>query len=332
MPVKMHKVFGKEFRPNPWKPDRPVSEGATAYHNAVANAPYYLENLDELVKFIRDKIRNNDLIVDFGAGTGVSSIFLLKNLKIDFRLWLVDNSAAWLGKAYEILKNRPNVQYYLLEKVNDRYATLSETLGEGAVDHVVSANTIHLIPNLDETFKGINAALRVGGTFTFQSGNVIRNGREEGVLMIDDTIKRVHDISLEIVRADKRFAKYKKDLNKRIEIEFNQRKFVFPDPRPLNVYLKALKAAGFEYEKHHYKLIKIKYKDWLDFLRVKRLEAGILPEIGGKDPSPEEEKDRDELITMASNRLFEELKNKNPLADDECFTTEWVYVTADRPK
>ena len=89
-----------------------------------------------------------------------------------------------------------------------------------------------------------------------------------------------------------------------------------------------LKNAGFDYEEPQYKLIKISYKDWLDFLRVKRLQAGILPEIGGKEPSTEEEKDRDELITMASNKLFKELETQNPMADDKCFTTEWIYVSA----
>ena len=89
-----------------------------------------------------------------------------------------------------------------------------------------------------------------------------------------------------------------------------------------------LKSEGFSIQKSHYKLIKIAYRDWLDFLRVKRLQAGILPEIGGKDPGPEEEKDRDGLITMAANELFAELEKNNPMADDKSFTVEWVYEIA----
>ena len=311
-----------------WQPDRPVSRGATAYHDAVVNASYYLENLNEMIKIVEQKIRDGDIVVDFGAGTGVSALYLLKNLKANFKLWLVDNSAAWLGKAYEIFSSNPNVKCFLLEKINNRYATLVETVGESRVDHVLSSNTVHLIPNLEDTFKGINASLKPKGTFTFQSGNMIRDGRENGILMVDDTIKRVHDIALEIIRTDKKFAKYKKELDKRIENEDAQRKFVFPDPKPIEIYLNALKVTGFEYEKPYYKLIRIAYKDWLDFLRVKRLQAGILPEVGGKEPLPEEEQDRDELITMASNQLFEELEIQNPFADDKCFTVEWVYVTA----
>lgn len=311
-----------------WQPDRPVSRGSAAYHDAVANAPYYLENLDELVRIVGPRIKEGDVVVDFGAGTGVSALRLIKKLRIKFRLFLVDNSAAWLGKAHEIFSTNPDVRLFLLEKTGERYATLAETVGEEAIDHVISANTLHLIPNLEYTFKGINAALKLKGTLTFQSGNIIRNRREKGILMVDDTIKRVHDIALEIVRTDDRFLRYRKDLEKNIEIENSQRKFVFPEPRELETYMNALKAAGFECEEPHQKLIKIAYKDWLNFLRVKRLQAGILPEIGGKEPSQEEESDRDNLITIASNQLFKELESGNPFADDNCFTTEWVYVTA----
>lgn len=322
---------GKNYRAihfKPWYPNKPTSKGATAYHDAVVNAPYYLENLDELVRIIGGKIKENDLVVDFGAGTGVSALCLLNKIKIPFRLWLVDNSAAWLGKAYEIFSTKPNVNCFLLEKIDDRYATLAETIGEEVADHVISANTIHLIPNLKETFNGINAALKQQGTFTSQSGNIIREYREDGVLTVDYTIQRVHDIALQILQNDGRFTKYRKGLDKRIEAEDKQRKFVFPEPRPIEVYLTALKSAGFIYEKPHYKLIRIAYKDWLDFLRVKRLQAGILPEIGGKESSPEEEQDRDKLITISANKLFKELETQNPFADDKCFTTEWVYITS----
>lgn len=322
----MHKVLAKGY--NSWKPDRPVSRGATAYHDAVINATYYLENLHELANIVEKKIKENEIIVDFAAGTGVSALCLLKNLKVYFKLWLIDNSEAWLGKAHEILSNNSNVKFFLLDKINDRCATLAETIGEEIVDHVISANAIHLIPDLNDTFKGIYDALKLGGTFTFQSGNIMRDGRKNGVLMVDDTVKRVHDIALEIIQSNDKFAKYKKDINKVIEKYLNQRKFVFPDPKSVEVYLNMLKNAGFEYEEPQYKLIKISYKDWLDFLRVKRLQAGILPEIGGKEPSTEEEKDRDELITMASNKLFKELETQNTMADDECFTTEWIYVSA----
>jgi len=311
-----------------WHPDKPASKGATAYHNAVVHASYYLESLDKLAKIISKKIKDGDIIVDFGAGTGVSALQLMKRLRVNIKLWLVDNSPAWLGKAYEVFNRNPDVKCFLLEKSNNTYTTLGETIGEETADHVISANTVHLIPKLEYTFKDINAALKPNGTFTFQSGNIIRSNREKGVLMVDDTIKRVHDIAIEIVQTDNKYANYKKIIDDRIEKENLQRKLVFPDPKHLECYLNALKTACFKYTKSYFKLLRIKYNDWLDFLKVKRLQAGILPEVGGINPSFEEEKDRDDLITMSANQLFKELQTQNPMSDDKSFTVESIYVTA----
>ena len=314
-----------------WKPDRPTSKGATAYHDAVSNAEYYVAILDELMKIAAPKIKNNDIVVDFGAGTGVSALRLLEFMKANAKLWLVDNSPAWLGKAYDVIPNK-NVSCFLLEKTPDGYASLSDTVGVGIVDHVISANTVHLVPGIDEVFAGISESLKVGGYFFFQSGNITRHNRPDGALMVDNSVKRVHDIALQIVRTDARFAAYRKDLDERISMNESQRKFVFPEPRPIEFYLESLKKAGFEYQNPDFKLFKVKYADWLNFLRVRRLQAGILPEIGGHDPTPQEESDRDALITMATNMLFKELRETNKLADKESFTIEVVYVTARKIK
>ncbi|MBI3035193.1 methyltransferase [Candidatus Woesearchaeota archaeon] len=312
----------------PWRPDKPISKGATAFHEAVANSSWIRDIVHELSKIASPKIGKGDIVVDFGAGTGTSAILLLKHMEHDINLWLVDNSQSWLGKAYELLHRFPNVDYFILEKNGSSYATLAETVGSGAVDHVISANTVHLINDLKETFSGISLALKTGGTFTFQTGNFLRKNRPEGALMIDDTIKNVHDIALDIVNVDPKFEKYREGLDDRMAAEESQRKFVFPDPKPVEVYLDALKESGFKAQAPIYLPVKVMYKDWLNFLRVKRLQAGILPEIGGKTPSPQEEADRDILITRGAVKLFKDLENNNPLADDKCFTIDIVYVTA----
>lgn len=311
-----------------WHPDKPTSKGATAFHEAVANSSWIKDILYELSKIVSPKISKDDIVVDFGAGTGTSAILLLKHLKQGINLWLVDNSQSWLGKAYELLHDFPNVEYFILEKKGNAYATLAETVGSGVVNHVISANTVHLIPDIKEVFAGIALALKKNGTFTFQTGNFLRKTRPEGALMIDDTVNTVHDLAIDIVRTDPRYTGYRKGLDKRIEAEDSQRKFVFPEPKPVEDYLEALEQAGFEYQTPIYIPVKVRYSDWLDFLRVKRLQAGILPEIGGKEPSSEEENDRDSLITMAALKLFNDLELNNPLADEKCFTIDIVYVTS----
>ena len=326
----MEKLLNKNesLQIKPWRPDRPTSKGATAFHEAVVNSTWLRDILHELATIMHSKIRKGDIVVDFGAGTGTSAIHLLKYFKQEIKLWLVDNSQSWLGKAYELLNKFPNVEYFILDKKSDTYATLSETVGNDVANHVISANTVHLIPNLNEVFTGIALSLKTNGSFIFETGNFIRKDRPEGALMIDDTVRIVHDIALDIVRTDPKFASYREGLDERTEAEESQRKFVFPDPRPIEAYLGALEQAGFKHQTPIYIPVKVKYSDWLNFLRVKRLQAGILPEIGGKEPSPKEEEDRDTLITQGALKLFKDLELNNPLADKEFFTIDIVYVAA----
>lgn len=314
----------------PWHPSKPTSRGASAYHAAVVHASWHRDNIYGLIQLIKKTIKTGDVVVDFGAGTGSSAVYITHHITRKFSLFLVDNSPSWLGNAYSLFHTNPHVTCLLLEKNQERYKTLDEIMGKETAHHVFAANTVHLIPNISEVFAGIYRVLRSNGIFTFQSGNIIRNDRKKDLLMIDDSVHRVHDFAISIIKTDKKYKRYKKDITARIQGELSQRKFVFPDPRPIEQYLDALKKNGFRNIQSSYKQIKVSYTDWLSFLRVRRLQAGILPEIGGKVPTPEEEQDRDEIITQASHMLFDQLKEKNSLADNTSFTTEWVYVQAQK--
>ena len=41
-----------------WRPDRPTSRGAAAYHDAVVKAFWHIENIDGLVKIIQKEIKD----------------------------------------------------------------------------------------------------------------------------------------------------------------------------------------------------------------------------------------------------------------------------------
>ena len=192
-------------------------------------------------------------MIDFGAGTGASTVYLLQSLKPTYSVFLMDNSASWLGKAYETLHNHKNVAFYMLGKKGNGFMTPNDVLGKNAVDHVISANTVHLIPHIEDTFRGIYAVLKRGGSFSFQSGNILRKDKENGVLMIDDTVKEIHDIALEIIRTHKTFGRYAQDLDARIVAQADQRKVVFPDPRLVEYYVKMLKSVDFKTSLSHIK-------------------------------------------------------------------------------
>ena len=317
----------KKSKPS-WTPDRPVSSGATAYHIAVVNTSWHKDNIKELIKIVKNKTQANDVIVDFGAGTGSSAIYLLKKLSIA-KLVLVDNSPSWLGHAYQILSSNKKSDFLLLEKFNGKYLTLDKLVGSSSVNHIICANTVHLIPNITETFNGFLKSLKESGSLTFQSGN-IKNNKNDGILRIDDTINQVHILGLKLIKTNKKFEKYRKNLDEKIQEQKSQRKLVFPDPRPIEYYLEALKSVGFKKINVTYKPIKVAYDDWKNFLSVKRLQAGILPEIGGKHATPQEEKDRAEIIVLSAEELFKKLKKENPHADSKFFTAEWTYVYAEK--
>lgn len=323
-------ILKKEKKYPTWSPDRPTSRGATAYHNAVVRASWHKENIKGLIEIVREKIKPSDIVIDFGAGTGASTVYLLKSLKPPYSVILMDNSASWLGKAYETLHNHKNVAFCMLGKKDNGFMMPDDLLGKNAVDHVVSANTVHLIPHIEDTFKGIYAVLKRGGSFSFQSGNILRKDKEDGVLMIEDTVKEIHDLALEIIRTDKTFKQYKQNLDARIAAQASQRKIVFPNPRSVEHYVQMLKSVGFKNTSVTYKKIKVKYDDWMNFVRVRRLQAGILPEVGGKDATPREERDRDTLITKAATQLFKKLKTQNSLANDRLFVAEWIYVQGEK--
>lgn len=310
-----------------WRPDRPISKGATEYHEAVVRASWHIDNIQGLIDIFSKKIKNGDFVVDFGAGTGASAVYFLKKIKKHFILWLVDNSPSWLGKAYDILRTNNRVNFFILRKTKNGYETLDKTIDK-KVNHVVCANTVHLIPDINKAFRGVYESLKPGGLFTFQSGNISRIDREEGLMMIDDSVKEVHDIAMKMIQTNDAFKQYRKDLTNRIRLNSDQRKLIFPDPRPVEYYVKQLLSVGFKKPTVSYKRIKVFYKDWLSFLRVRRLQAGILPEVGGKDASVDAEHERDKLITLAAKKLFSDHFRQNPFADNTSFTAEWVYVSA----
>ncbi|MFA6281848.1 MAG: methyltransferase domain-containing protein [Candidatus Omnitrophota bacterium] len=296
------------------------------YHNAVVNTSWYNDNLEYLTDMVKDIVKTNDIIVDFGAGTGVSSLVLLNSRIKDYKIFLVDNSPSWLSKAYEILKDRPNVDFFILEKKDGNYSTLAQTIGNGKANIVISANTFHLVPDLNVAFKGIYDSLQKKSTFIMQSGNITRKGRAAEVLMIDDTVEKIHNLAVDILKTDKKYSIYAKNLNKLIEEGYAQRKMIFPDPRPVEIYINALELSGFRCDGYTYKEVKVKYTDWKNFLKVKRIQAGILPEIGGKNPTEKEINIRDSVITQAIDQLFMDIKRNNSKADESSFTAEWVYI------
>src|SRR4030042_3850583 len=114
MYVKVSLMTKKLLKATGWLPSQPISKGASAYHDAVVNTSWHIDNIRGLIDLVRKFIKDGDEVIDFGAGTGASAIYLLKELKSKYNLWLVDNSPSWLGKAWEILHHKRKVSFLVL--------------------------------------------------------------------------------------------------------------------------------------------------------------------------------------------------------------------------
>lgn len=311
---------------NYWSPDREVSNGAKSYHDSVANTRWHKSNINGLIKIIQKINPRKKLVVDFGAGTGSSAIYILKKIKSISTLLLIDNSPSWLTNAYQLLHKDKRVKFQLLSKnLQKEYKTLDDIIGTDKADLVICANTVHLIPDIERVFKGIYRSLKPGGFFIFQSGNIESTRRKKEILLIDSTINKIHDIAINTIKSEPKYKEYKKNLIAKIENSKTQRKFIFPEPRNEDLYYQSLLSLGFNNIKKTYIPIKVSYSDWLNFVRVRRLQAGILPEIGGINPNPKEEIDRNEIIEQSATNYFEQLKKENNFANNKSFTAHWTY-------
>jgi SAM-dependent methyltransferase len=120
--------------------------------------PIYIKSAEFMMKFQSPReFGDNTVIVDLGAGTGVSATVMLEEGAEN--LTLVDPSRAMLEAAELKLEDRVE---YLCADAENFYANFPSS-----VDLVYSLNAIHLFPNLTAALASIGCALKQGGYFAF---------------------------------------------------------------------------------------------------------------------------------------------------------------------
>ena len=120
--------------------------------------PIYQKSAEAIVEF-QDPLEfgADSVLVDLGAGTGVSSEVLVK--KGAKNLTVVDPSKAMLAEAEARLEDEVE---YLCSDAEQFYANF-----EANVDIVYALNCIHLFPDMVKALAGIACALKKGGLFVF---------------------------------------------------------------------------------------------------------------------------------------------------------------------
>ena len=128
--------------------------------------------------------RRNITVLDFGAGTGLATVELIKGLDekgllkkmerqgIDFKLLLFDLPSNWFAKAYELLGRLPFVEFHSLrDSATGEIRQVTEQLDGESVDVILASMVLHLIPPkvMPAVFASLAAVLKPGGAFIWNT-------------------------------------------------------------------------------------------------------------------------------------------------------------------
>jgi amino acid adenylation domain-containing protein len=154
-----------------------------------------LARMDALLREIEVAKRMPNLtILDYGSGTGLFSIELLKamqssgqlarikRLGVRFELALIDLPNAWFAKGYELLHTSPYVRFYSLRAPDGSFARLPDIVSGERADISVASMVFHLIPPraLRIVFDDFAEILSSGGALLWSSPDIA--GADAGVV------------------------------------------------------------------------------------------------------------------------------------------------------
>jgi SAM-dependent methyltransferase len=123
-------------------------------------------------------------VLDFGAGTGLATIELIKGLDekgllkkmeregIDFKLLLFDLPSNWFARAYELLARLPFVEFHSLrDPATGEIRQVTEQLDGESVDVILASMVLHLIPPkvMPAVFASLAGVLKAGGAFIWNT-------------------------------------------------------------------------------------------------------------------------------------------------------------------
>jgi hypothetical protein len=300
------------------------------HYDTVENHGWY-RNLDLTIEQLAGDLREGQVLIDYSGGTGI----LLDRLRLrifdrQVGMLIVDSSPKFLRVALDRFRSDERVAFRRLRYLKEerRLQYVDEVVPEGfTADALVSTNAIHLYDDLENTLRAWTRVLVPGAKVRINSGN-LRNPRAgENEWIIDETVYVVHEVASGIVRTDDRYAGYRPVLQdeERMRAHLEYRDRVFLAPRPLEYYVDALQAAGFEVEEVTERTIEADVEEWYEFLAA--YADAVLGWIGGsakvdgRDASAEAAADRLRLLHDSLTVIF---------GGRPTFNCCWTYITAKR--
>jgi ubiquinone/menaquinone biosynthesis C-methylase UbiE len=305
------------------------------HYDTVENHGWY-RNLDLTVEQLAGDLREGQILVDYSGGTGILlDRLLLRIFDRQVGMLVVDSSPKFLRVAVERFRNDPRVAFRRLRFLKDqkRLNYLDEVLGDSflrrGADVLVSTNAIHLYDELEATLAAWARVLVPGGRVRINSGNLRNPRAAENEWIIDETVYVVHEVATGLVRTDPRYAPYRAVLDEpaRMQAYLDHRDRVFLAPRPLDVYLDALRGSGFVIDEVTERTIEADVKEWFEFLAA--YADAVLGWVGGSAKvdgvaaTDEAAADRLGLLRTALDVIF---------ANRPTFLCCWTYISASKPE
>ena len=309
--------------------ENPVDEFGLHY-DTVENHGWY-RNLDLTVDQLAGDLQEGQILIDYSGGTGI----LLDRLRLrifdrQIGMLIVDSSPKFLRVALDRFRSDERVAFrrlrYLKGERRLQYVDEVAPPGFGA-DALVSTNAIHLYDDLEGTLRSWSRVLRPRARVRINSGNLRNPAAGPNEWIIDETVYVVHEVATGIVRTDPRYAAYRPVLDdeSRLRAYLDYRDRVFLAPRPLEYYLDALRATGFEIDEVTERTIEADVEEWYEFLAA--YADAVLGWVGGSakvdgaGASAEAAADRLQLLHDSLAVIF---------GGRPTFSCCWTYVTAVR--
>ncbi len=297
------------------------------YHAGDALNPrgWHHDNTTRLLELLKPYLFEGAVGLDYATGTGGSAIPLLQHSdhqNLDLEIALTDVMPSWFLTAHQLLNQYPATHFFLLNLKSEE--PLVTPFGGNKFDFIVSASTIHLLPEkkLGYIFQELFTLLKPGGVLVFNTGDIECQQREtQNAALLHD----VYRITRDLLHQDGRYRAALEDLERRDpqqHARILKTHSVFPKPLDSSQLNAALQQAGFETVRREHQVIEKSKVDSLDFIQVARL-TGIAGAISSIDA-------RRALIREFMGEAHCKLMAQGE-ADSDRIRTYWTFGVEQKP-